>query len=216
MGNGADHNKKGFTLIEILIVLAITAVLSSLAIVYTHVGQNQISLSIEESKVAQLILEAKELSVATYSSNSPTCAYGVAFNYASSAASSTYSLFAYNAAVTSPLYPGRQICPSLASTSVAFDTGAVQQYQSGSWQVHTAPGVVLDGSGGAASDTIQYILFYPPDPCTMINVAQQTTFLSDCSSIAGPPPSASYVYLSTVDKSMSRTITVNPAGQVSL
>ncbi|MGD1003685.1 MAG: prepilin-type N-terminal cleavage/methylation domain-containing protein [Minisyncoccia bacterium] len=212
MGNGTDHNKKGFTLIEILIVLAITALLSSLAIVYTHVGQNQISLSIEESKVAQLILEAKELSVATYSSNSPTCAYGVAFNYASS----TYSLFAYNAAVTSPLYPGRQICPSLASTSVAFNASDTQPYQPGSWQVHTAQGVVLDGSGGAASDTIQYILFYPPNPCTMINLAQQTTFRSNCSSIAGSPPSASYVYLSTVDKSMSRTITVNPAGQVSL
>jgi prepilin-type N-terminal cleavage/methylation domain-containing protein len=203
---------KGFTLIEILIVLAITAVLSGLAIVYTHVGQNQISLSIEESKVAQLILEAKELSVATYSSNSATCAYGVAFNYASS----SYSLFAYNAAVTSlPGYVGRPICPSLASTSVAFDTSAVQQYQSGSWQVHTAPGVVFDGSGGAASDTIQYVLFYPPDPCTLISLVGQT-FKSDCSSITGNPPPAAYVYLSTVDGSMSRTITVNPAGQVSL
>ena len=212
MGNGETNNKRGFTLIEILIVLAVTAVLSSFAIIYTHVGQNQISLSIEESKIAQFILEAKELSVATYSSNSPTCAYGVAFNYASS----TYSLFEYNAAVVSPEYGGRQICPSLTSTSVAFDTGAVQQYQSGSWQVHTAQGVVLDGSGGAASDTIQYILFYPPDPCTMINLVQQTTFLSDCSSIAGSPPSAADVRLSTVDKSMSRTITVNPAGQVNL
>ena len=216
MRNSADKNNKGFTLIEILIVLAITAVLSGLAIVYTHVGQNQISLSIEESKVAQLILEAKELSVATYSSNSATCAYGVAFNYASSAASSSYSLFAYNAAVTSSLYVGRPICPSLASTSVAFDTSAVQQYQSGSWQVHTASGVVLDGSGGATSDTIQYVLFYPPDPCTLINLVGAQTFQSDCSSITGNPPPAAYVYLSTADGSMSRTITVNPAGQVSL
>jgi prepilin-type N-terminal cleavage/methylation domain-containing protein len=212
MENGETNNKKGFTLVEILIVLAVTALLSSLAIVYTHVGQNQISLSIEESKIAQFILEAKELSVATYSSNSPTCAYGVAFNYASS----SYSLFAYNAAVASPEYGGRQICPSLASTSVAFDTAAVQQYQSGSWQMHTAPGVVLDGSGGAASDTIQYILFYPPDPCTMINLVQQTTFLSDCSSVAGSPLPTVDVYLSTADGSMSRVITVNPAGQVNL
>ena len=209
-------DKKGFTLIEILIVLGITAVLSSLAIVYTHVGQNQISLSIEESKVAQLILEAKELSIATYSSNSATCAYGVAFNYASSAASSTYSLFAYNAATILPGYgDSRQICPSLASTSVAFDTSTFQLYESGSWQVHTAPGIMLDGSGGEASNTIQYILFYPPDPCTLISIDRQT-FQSDCSSITGNPPPEAYVYLSTVDGSMSRTITVNPAGQVSL
>jgi prepilin-type N-terminal cleavage/methylation domain-containing protein len=215
MGNGVDHNKKGFTLIEILIVLAITAVLSSLAIVYTHVGQNQISLSIEESKIAQLILEAKELSVATYSGNSATCAYGVAFNYASSAASSTYSLFAYNAAATSSEYGGRQICPSLASTSIAIDPSAIQQYQSGSWQVHIAQGVMLVNGTSVASDTIQDILFYPPTPCTLISLDGQT-FQSDCSSITGNPPSAAYVYLSTVDGSMSRTITINPAGQVSL
>jgi len=220
MGNGADnntdHNKKGFTLIEILIVLAITALLSSLAIVYTHVGQNQISLSIEESKVAQLILEAKELSVATYSSNSATCAYGVAFDYAGSAASSTYSLFAYNAATTSLLYGGRQICPSLASTSEAIATSAIQHYQPGSWQVHTAQGVKLV-NGGAASGTIQYVLFYPPDPCTLIST-DGLTFQSICNTTFpyNDPPSAAYVYLSTIDGSLSRTITVNPAGQVSL
>jgi prepilin-type N-terminal cleavage/methylation domain-containing protein len=207
-------DKRGFTLIEILIVLAITAVLSGLAIVYTHVGQNQISLSIEESKIAQFILEAKELSIATYSSNSATCAYGVAFNYTNSAASSTYSLFAYNAAATSSEYGGRPICPSLASTSIAIDQSAIQQYQSGSWQVHTAQGVELV-NGGAASDTIQYILFYPPDPCTLVSTDGQT-FQSDCSSITGNPPPSAYVYLSTVDGSMARTIIVNPAGQVSL
>ncbi len=212
-------DRKGFTLIEILIVLAITAVLSGLAIVYTHVGQNQISLSIEESKVAQLILEAKELSIATYSSNGDTCAYGVAFYYSSS----TYSLFSYNAAATSSQYNGRAVCPSLASTSTEFNPNYISEYQSGSWQVHTAQGVQLVGSSTpAASDTIQYILFYPPDPCTMIGLVggpqngQYPILQSDCSSIAGSPPPAAYVYLSTVDGSASRMITVNPAGQVSL
>jgi prepilin-type N-terminal cleavage/methylation domain-containing protein len=219
MENGADNNKKGFTLIEILIVLAITAVLSSLAIVYTHVGQNQISLSIEESKVAQFILEAKELSVATYSSNGATCAYGVEFNYASSAASSTYSLFAYNAAATSSGYGGRQICPSLASTSDPLGGIAqyIQPYQSGSWQVNTAQGVMLVDGSSTASNTIQDILFYPPDPCTLVST-DGLTFQSICDNTFpyNDPPSAAYVYLSTVDGSMSRTITVNPAGQVSL
>lgn len=216
MENGADNNKKGFTLIEILIVLAITAVLSSFAIVYTHVGQNQISLSIEESKVAQLILEARELSIATYSSNNNTCAYGVAFNYASS----TYSLFAYNAAATSSEYIGRPICPSLASTSKNIDLNAMQEYQPGSWQVHTAQGVKLV-NGGAASDTIQYILFYPPDPCTLVSTVVaggNNIFQSTCNDTFpyNDPPASTYVYLSTTDGSMSRAITVNPAGQVSL
>jgi prepilin-type N-terminal cleavage/methylation domain-containing protein len=206
MGNAADN--KGFTLIEMLIVLSITALLSGLAIVYTHVGQNQISLSIEESKIAQLILEAKELSIATYSTNSATCAYGVHFNLPSS----TYSLFAYNEAASSSGF-GRPICPSFASTTLAgaVDTNGItsagDEYADGSWQVHTAQGVVLDDYG-AASDTIQDILFYPPDPFTAINLSGQETFQY-------PAPTA-YVYLSTADGSLSRTITVNSAGQVSL
>ncbi|HUC31364.1 MAG TPA: prepilin-type N-terminal cleavage/methylation domain-containing protein [Candidatus Paceibacterota bacterium] len=201
-------DRKGFTLIEILIVLAITAVLSGLAIVYSHVGQSQISLSIEESKVAQLILEAKELSIATYSADDATCAYGVQFNLASS----TYSLFAYNAAASSTLYPGRPICPSLASTTASFDTNAISEYAGGSWQIHTAQGVVLDDPQNPASDTIQDVLFYPPDPFTLISFDGQTF----SGAYTDPPAPTGYVYLSTVDGSASRTISVNSAGQVSL
>jgi len=207
-------DRKGFTLIEVLVVLAITAMLSGLAIIYSHIGQNQISLSIEESKVAQLILEAKELSIATYATNSATCAYGVTFDYANS----TYSLFAYNSATTTFLSEGSHFCPSIASTSAAIDPDAIQLYESGSWQVHTAPGVVLVSSTDPiASATIQDVLFYPPDPCTLISLVGQTTFASDCNFSANDnPPSEAYVYLSTSDGSLFRTITVNPAGQVSL
>lgn len=195
-----DQNK-GFTLIEILVVLAITALLSGIAIVYSHQGQNQVSLSIEESKVAQLILEARELSIATYSMNSATCAYGVHFDF--SKQPYTYSLFAYNSAVKTG---SRFICPSLASSTVVT-TGDMVQYLGGSsWQVHTASGVVLKSSG-SAGPTIQDILFYPPDPFTLIS--------TDGKTFQYPAPTA-YVYLSTTDGTAARTITVNPEGQVSL
>jgi prepilin-type N-terminal cleavage/methylation domain-containing protein len=206
-------NKNGFTLVEILVIIAIMAVLSGIAIVYSHIGQDQITLSIEESKVAQFVLEAKELSIATYSSNGATCAYGVEFNYASS----TYSLFAYNSAATSSVGGGRPICPSIASTSEAIVPSAINVYAAGSWQVKVTPGVVLHDYG-AASDTVQDILFYPPNPCTLIRT-DSSTFQSNCvprSTGYGSPPSEAYIYLSTANGSDSRTITINPAGQVSL
>jgi prepilin-type N-terminal cleavage/methylation domain-containing protein len=204
-------DKKGFTLVEMLVVIAVTAMLSGLAIVYTHIGQNQITLSIEESKVAQFILQAKELSIATYSTNSATCAYGVAFNYASS----TYSLFEYNSAASSSILGGRPICPSLASTT--NPTGGLAQYlgiySSGSWKVHVAQGVAIH-AGTLASTTIQDILFYPPDPCTFISLDGKT-FTSSCVPSTNPP-AAAYIYLSTTDGSAARKITVTSGGQVSL
>ncbi len=205
-------DEKGFTLVEVLVVLAITVVLSGIAIGYSHVGQNQISLSIEESKVAQLILEAKELSIATYSQNSATCAYGVRFDFATS----SYSLFEYDSATTTGAGV-RPTCPSIASTSQQVNMGAIQRYESGSWQVHTAAGVTLVSSTNpVASATIQYVLFYPPDPCTLISLDGQT-FQSACNSgTNNDPPSEANVYLSTSDGSLTRTITINPAGQVSL
>jgi hypothetical protein len=93
----------------------------------------------------------------------------------------------------------------------------MQPYESGSWQVHTAQGVMLVNSSSSASDTIQDILFYPPDPCTLIST-DGLTFQSICDNTFpyNDPPSAAYVTLSTIDGSTLRTITVNPAGQVSL
>lgn len=193
-------DKKGFTLVEMLVVLAITALLSTIAIIYSHIGQSTLSLSIEESKVAQFILEARELSIATYSTSDTTCAYGVEFNYVSS----TYSLFEYNSAI--PDGGGRPVCPSLASTTAAFNTNDVVKYTDGTWQVHTAPGVTLI-NGGNASNTIQAVLFYPPDPFTLISL-DGTTFLD--------PPPTSYVYLKTSDGGSSRTLSVNSAGEVNL
>jgi len=207
--------RKGFTLIEILVVLAITALLSGLAIVFTHVGQNQISLSVEEEKIAQLILEARELSVATYGTGSTTsdtvCAYGVSFDYKAQ----SYSLFSFDDAVKSLVPGGRPICPSIASTTVGGIAPYRKIYQSGSWNVRASQGVVLEDSTNSASNTIEDVLFYPPDPCMLISYNDKT-FISDCAPNGVSLPPESYIYMSTIDGSLSRSIMVNPVGQVSL
>lgn len=201
-------DRKGFTLVEVLIVVAISAALSTLAIIYSRSGENQVALSIEESKIAQLILEAKELSIATYSQSGITCAYGVRFDYATS----SYSLFEYDAAT--PVGPSnREICPSLASTTQQIKTDKIKEYRSGSWNIPTAKGVVLDGSG-APGNAVQLVLFYPPDPCMFVSF-DGTTSKSACVG-AATPPAESYVTLKTADGGTTRTIMVNPVGQVSL
>lgn len=196
--------RKGFTLIEILVVLAITAMLSSIAIVYSHVGQNQISLSIEASKIGELILQAKELSIATYSQNQDTCGYGIHFDYATQ----EYSLFEYNLASSSP----SDFCPSVQSTTAnggmaAHGAPQEDQYAPDSWQVHVAQGVVLVDATNTASYTIQDVLFYPPDPFTFINFSGASTFNRN---------EPGNVYLKTSDGGASHTIIVNSDGQVTL
>lgn len=192
--------KKGFTLIEILVVVAVTAILSTIAILYSHVGQNEVALSVESSKISELILQAKELSIATYGANSATCAYGVHFDFAQQ----TYSLFAYNSQTSingSPLF-----CPSSADTAASgFNAGDMQPYLGGgTWQIPVTPGVVIK-SYSATNDVLNDVLFYPPDPTTLIS--------TDGAALSNATPEAT-VYLQTTDGKNSMQISVTSAGQV--
>jgi len=68
-----------------LVVIGITMLLSSIAIGYSKIGQNEVALTVETSKVAELILQAKELSINTYGlteSGAKACAFGVHFDVA--------------------------------------------------------------------------------------------------------------------------------------
>jgi prepilin-type N-terminal cleavage/methylation domain-containing protein len=186
--------KKGFTLIELLVVIGVSVVLSAIAISYSKIGQNQITLSVEEAKISQFILQAKELSIATYTGGSASCGFGMYFNVPAQ----RYSLFSYNPAGAPP-------CPKMnAITSIG--PADIGQYTPGTWNVAVSRGVKMTLSPGGANDSIAYVLFYPPAPTTFFidngasDIVQQT----------------SHVYLSTTDNSASAVVTVNPAGQVSL
>ena len=201
--------RNGFTLVEMLVVIAVTALLSGLAIVYTHVGQNQVSLSVESSKVAQLILQAKDLSIATYSDKHTTCGYGLHIDYATE----RYSLFEYD------LPSGQAFCPSLSAlTAPGYmqSSGALleDEYAAGSWNIAPAQGVTLV-DGGAASGTVRDVVFYPPDPFTLISFDGQTLYDSYNATMA-PDTAGGNIYLATVDGSASRAINVSFAGQVNL
>jgi len=186
--------KRGFTLIELLIVVAISALISALSILYSHTGQDQVTLSVEAAKISQLILQAKNLAISTYSGTGQTsCAYGVVFNFGAQ----NYSLFNY-----SPPLNAAGHCPSAASTTaVAADT--IKEYAVSSWQLPISPGVVMQNS---APDTLTLVLFYPPLPVTFISRDGGASFLT--------PGLTSKVYLQTRNGSASAQISVSPGGQV--
>lgn len=183
--NQAPIPNRAFTLIELLIVVAISTMLSALAITYSSVGRNAVALSIEEAKLSQFILQAKALSVATYTSGSASCGYGVVIN--ASASPQQYSIFAYSPSGG---------CPNVGSIT-SIDASQEAEYTEGTWQIPVTNGVKINTS----NDLV--ILFYPPDP---------VVFLSDDGSRfrAG----SLTIPLATVDNKNSATISINPEGQV--
>jgi len=193
-------HRKGFTLVELLVVIVVSALISAFTIQYGKIGQNQVALNVEAAKVSQLILQAKELAIATYTSTAATCAFGVAFDYAAQ----TYSLFSYAPAGAPP-------CPALASTT-ALTAASVQQYEPQSWKVRVTPGIVMQ-SAAAGNDVLRDVIFYPPQPATLLS-RDGATLMNPSDPLN--PPLTSKVYLRTADGSATAVISVNPAGQVSL
>jgi hypothetical protein len=176
-------------------VIGITTILSAVAIGYSKAGQNEVALTVETSKVAELILQAKELAINTYGttvSGAKACAFGVHLDFSAQ----TYTLFAFS--------PGLTRCPSAASTTeINFTANLAPAYQAGSENIAVAQGVHMDIGTNDFTD----VLFYPPAPATLINAGGYGGRFTVA-------PAASYIYLSTTDGRNSSVITINPEGQV--
>lgn len=70
---------RGFTLVEVLVVVSITALLSSVLILYSRTGERQILLFREQAKVLNLISKSKSLALQTYIDGASACGYGIHF-----------------------------------------------------------------------------------------------------------------------------------------
>jgi prepilin-type N-terminal cleavage/methylation domain-containing protein len=193
-----DLRRAGFTLVEMLVVIGITTLLSAIAIGYSKIGQNEVALSVETSKIAELILQAKELAINTYgttTSGARACAFGVHLDLNTQ----TYTLFAFSPNVASA---GR--CPSAASsTEISFTQNIAPAYQAGSENIPVAQGVQMNSGANDFTD----VLFYPPAPETLINTGGFGGYFA-------PALTTSKIYLSTIDGHNTSVITVNAEGQV--
>lgn len=188
-------------------MIAISVILSTIAIVYSNEGRSQVALSVEAAKVSQLILQAKQLAIATYSigGSRPACAYGMYFDIQSS----TYSLFVYSPTSTETT----GFCPSLAATETStfdFADDAVE-YSGGSWEIPVTQGLTMQsqapGNPNPGTPSAVAVIFFPPDPQTLITAVGDSGMFSN---------KTAYVDLATVDGSASETIMITPAGQITL
>ncbi len=186
--------RHGFTLIEILIVLAISVMLTGIAITYSSIGRQQVALTVAQSQVAQVILRAKDLAVATYSEVPGECGYGAYFDVPDN----TYSIFAF--------VPGGG-CGSVASTTAnGIQTNEIVPAGNEAWNVSLGTNVRLASTTN--NNQLLLVMFYPPQPDVFMVLADATsTFLQ-------PDSTSSKVYLTTADGSASTSITVDAQGGV--
>jgi prepilin-type N-terminal cleavage/methylation domain-containing protein len=187
--------RNGFTLIEILIVVLISALLSTIAIAYSGTGQNTVALSVEEAKISQLVLEAKQLSISTYGA-SGVCGYGVTVDMAAQ----TYSLFKY--------VPGTPVCPNASAIST-ISSGEETKYTDGTLNIPISKGIILQAAdpmtGIPYADSLYTVLFYPPDPAVFLS--------HDNATFPGTYPQL-VIHLLTIDGQNNATVSVNAEGQV--
>lgn len=182
------HNlffRRGYTLIETLIVALIIITVSGLVITYTRTSEKQISLSLELEKIAGLIFRAKSLSLATLGesgSSIRSCGYGLEIDYDSD----SYSIFSYEP-------PVDVVCSSI--TDVAPNLRRAIQ------QAFFLPRGIVFKKGG---ENMHFVLFVPPEPAVLLGNEP------DGSLTAGPVN----LYLETEDGSFGKALTVNASGQI--
>lgn len=79
-GNHAERGDKGFTLLELLVVLGITLLLSAGLIFYNRTSENQLLLFRDQQKIISALQRAKSFSLETFSQAEAPCGYGVNFS----------------------------------------------------------------------------------------------------------------------------------------
>lgn len=142
--------RSAFTLIEVLVVIAITSLLAGLILSYSSASRDRVALYVQQAKLSQTIARAKSLTVSTYNDPAVPCGYGVHIDYGGG----SYKLFSYDAAESSS---GSKQCKDIQVPDPALETEVVSE--------QLPPNLVFEEPD---RESITDILFLPPNPDTWI------------------------------------------------
>jgi prepilin-type N-terminal cleavage/methylation domain-containing protein len=185
-------NNKGFTVVELIVTIGVIAVLASYLILYNKNSQAQIILSLEQAKLVDALNTAKSLTLSTYIENFSSCGYGVYINYSNN----SYEIFKYGQPPN---------CGAIASSSLSsiLSNSSYTKIKT----TNLPKEVVFNNSG---SNKLDAIFFIPPDPKILIWRGNSSLPINENDS-----DYEANIYLKTKDNSMSKTIKINVAGQIS-
>lgn len=178
--------RSGFTLVEVIVVLAVTTMLSALILVYNASTRETLRLFTEKARVAQLILRSKSLALSTYAGGNGLCGYGVHFDRGAN----RYELVAYR--------PADCRDRSRVDTEASFDVVEQSSFDLPPTLDFGAP----QGTGGR--DEASYVIFIPPDPTVL--VAQEDGSLAS--------QGVGVIDLYIKGRTTGAMVVVNAAGQV--
>jgi len=186
LGEYVPRLVRGFTIVEVLVAVAITSLLASILILYSGTSRAQVTLMVERAKVVQVVLRAKSLAIETYASRPGLCGYGVRLLN-----QTTYQLISY----ASPL--GTAGCAGI----VSINDGNAQVLDTFVLTTGLSFGIGPSALEWSKNDAI---FFLPPDPKSLIWIG----------GIKQGDAASGVIYLKSSDGAIIK-VTVGAGGQVS-
>lgn len=143
--------RRGFSVIEMLVVMSILVVLTSILILYNRTGELQIVLLREQAHFIGTVIRAKSLALNTLIEDTPACGYGVHMDVSAGSMPSRYFIYrdkAINCRTSDRIY-------AAASDEIVSGT-----------ETALPPHIVF------GTITVQDILFVPPNPQVFLDGSQ--------------------------------------------
>ena len=156
---GQPEKERGFTLIELVVVMAVTTVLISMVIGYSKESTRQLALTSTQAKMLSLINRAKFLSIETFfgggrSGDQRICSYGVRVNL------SNQEIFIFQDLSSLAECPG--------NSNNVYDEGEKLSGELNKVNLQDALVTFTEDT------TLKEAVFIPPDPKTKINNSNAT------------------------------------------